>query len=269
MIARPSAVDRFLRAFARTRWRGFIRLWSLCGRTADSALRAATSKGSVFELSPFSYIDAIVIREGYYEPEVTDAIVASLGDGVLWDVGANFGLHGITAKLLRPASRVVCFEPSFEMLGRLARNRALNGLDVEVVGVALSNRTGFQTLFLGPAGNPGMSTLSPWSGGSYAGARLVAVARGDDLAADGLVPAPTVLKLDVEGHELAVLEGLPRILSSPSLKAVVFEDAGEKDTPVKALLRGAGFAFQLLSRRPGSRHGLENFAAMRSAGARP
>ena len=34
--------------------------------------------------------------------EVVDAIVSSLGDGVLWDIGANFGLHGLTAKFLRP-----------------------------------------------------------------------------------------------------------------------------------------------------------------------
>lgn len=222
----------------------------------------------MFELSPFSYIDAIVIREGYYEPEVIDAIVSVLGDGVLWDVGANFGLHGITAKLTRPASRVVCFEPSPEMLGRLWINRSLNGLDVDVVGVALSNRTGFQALRLGPPGNPGMSTLSPWSGTTYAGSCLVAVARGDDLAADRLVPAPTVIKLDVEGHELPVLQGLPIILGAPSLRAVVFEDSGDRETPVKALLSRAGFAFQLLERRQGSRHGLENFAALRPAGAR-
>lgn len=218
-------------------------------------------------MSPFSYIDAIVIREGSYEPEVTDAIVSSLGEGVLWDVGANFGLHGITAKLLRPASRVVCFEPSPEMLGRLFRNRALNGLDIEIVGAALSNRAGFQALSLGPPGNPGMSTLSPWTGSTYSGTLVVAVARGDDLAAGGLVPAPTVIKLDVEGHELPALEGMARILSSPSLKAVVFEDAGDQETPVKALLRGAGFACELLDRSQGSRHALENFAARRPTGA--
>jgi FkbM family methyltransferase len=249
------------------RWRGFHRLWKLSGRDMHTTLRATTSRGTVFELSPFSYIDSIVLREGYYESEVADAIVSSLGDGVLWDIGANFGLHGLTAKLLRPAARVVCFEPSIEMLGRLWRNRALNALDVDVVNAALSNRTGFQTLFLGPPGNPGMSTLSPWSEATYAGRCLVAVSRGDDLVAQGLVPAPTVIKLDVEGHELAALEGLTNILHSPSLVAVVFEDSRDEDTAVKALLRQAGFRCDSLNRHEGSKHALENFVAHRPTGA--
>jgi FkbM family methyltransferase len=256
-------LDRFFRAYARMRWRGFIRLWRLSGRGFGTTLRATTSKGTVFELSPFSYIDAIVLREGYYEPEVVDAIVSGLGDGVLWDVGANFGLHGLTAKFLRPAARVVCFEPSVEMFDRLQRNRALNALDVDVVNVALSNHTGTQTIFLGPPGNPGMSTLSPWSEAAYAGTSLVAVSRGDDLVAQGIVPAPTVIKLDVEGHELPALEGLTNILRSPSLGAVVFEDSPAGDTAVKAFLREAGFTCESLPRCRSSEHGLENFVAHR------
>jgi len=223
-----------------------------------------TSKGTVFELSPFSYIDAIVLREGYYESEVVDAIVSSLGDGVLWDIGANFGLHGLTAKFLRPAARVVCFEPSAEMLGRLRRNRALNDLDVEIFNVALSNRTGFQELFLGPPGNPGMSTLSPWSGAAYAGTSLVPVSRGDDLVKQGLAPSPTVMKLDVEGHELSALEGLATVLHLPSLRVVVFEDSRDGDTAVRAFLREAGFTCESLDRRESSKHALENFVARRA-----
>ena len=49
----------------------------------------------------------------YYQREVLDAILASLrDDGVLWDVGANVGLHVITAKRLRPQETVVAFEPA-------------------------------------------------------------------------------------------------------------------------------------------------------------
>jgi FkbM family methyltransferase len=264
MMKKPSLVDRFFRSYGKTRLRGFIQLWRLSGRGSYTTLRAKTSKGTVFELSPFSYIDAIVLQEGYYESEVVDAIVSSLGDGVLWDVGANFGLHGLTAKFLRPSARVVCFEPSVEMVGRLLRNRALNALDVDVVNVALSNRSGFLRLFLGPPGNPGMSTLSPVSEATYAGTSIVAISRGDDLVAQGLVPAPTVIKLDVEGHELLVLEGLFKVLHSPSLKALVIEDSPADDTPVKALLSEAGFTCESLSRRENSEHRLANFVARRN-----
>jgi len=259
----PGMVDRLLRAYLRVGLRGFIRLWRLSGHDSQGTLRAATSFGTVFELSPFGYIDGIVLREGYYESEVIVAISSSLGSGVLWDIGANFGLHGLTAKYLRPHARVVCFEPSEAMLARLRRNCALNRLEVDILGIALSDRTGYQTLHIGPPGNPGMSTLSPWSAGSYAGECAVATACGDELVSQGTAPAPNVIKLDVEGHELSVLKGLARTLRQDSLHTVIFEDSLGPDTPVKEILRQSGFACELLGRAERSQHGLENFVARR------
>ena len=106
VATKPSLTDRFFRAYAKTRLRGFIRLWRISGRDFHDTLRVTTSKRSVFDLSPWSYIDAIILREGYYESEVLDAITSELGSGILWDVGAHFGLHGITAKNMLPASHV-------------------------------------------------------------------------------------------------------------------------------------------------------------------
>lgn len=265
VATKPSLTDRFFRAYAKTRLRGFIRLWRISGRDFHDTLRVTTSKRSVFDLSPWSYIDAIILREGYYESEVLDAITSELGSGILWDVGAHFGLHGITAKNMLPASHVVCFEPSIEMLGRLSRNRTLNQAEVDIVSLALSNRDGFQTFYVGPPGNPGMSTLSPWSEVSYERNYVVASARGDDLVAKGVMPSPTVIKLDVEGHEFQALEGMAGILRSQTLKVVVFEDSRAEDTPAKALLNAAGFSCSPLSRREASNHGLDNFVARRGS----
>jgi FkbM family methyltransferase len=232
-------------------------------------LRVTTRYGAILDLSPHSYIDGIVIREGYYESEVLEALVANLsGGGVLWDIGANFGLHGLTAKKLAPSTEVVCFEPAFEVLGRLWRNRALNGLEVQVVAAALSDHTGFQTLYLGPAGNSGMSTLSPWSEADYSGKIEIATICGDDAIACGRLPSPTVIKLDVEGHELPVLQGMANALRAPGMRAVVFEDGVSEDTPVKALLKASGFIVSRLKRREATAHGLDNFLAERPAGFR-
>jgi FkbM family methyltransferase len=151
------------------------------------------------------------------------------------------------------------------MISRLQANRELNHLEVEIVGLALSNRSGFQTFHLGPPGNPGMSTLSPWSAATYHGICVVATARGDDLVSGGLVPPPTVIKIDVEGHELPALEGLTNTLRRPSLNAVIFEDSGDAKTPVKMLLEDAGFTCERLNRLEHSHHGLENFVARRKA----
>jgi len=84
-------------------------------------LRQRSLHGLIFELQPHEYIDAIVLREGYYEPEVIDALRPFLRPGaVFWDVGANIGLHTVTAACLAPGSQVVAFEPNPAVFARLA-----------------------------------------------------------------------------------------------------------------------------------------------------
>jgi hypothetical protein len=111
-----------------------------------------------------------------------------------------------------------------------------------------------------------MSTLSPWSEAQYSGKLTVAVATGDDLVAQGVIPVPTVMKIDVEGHEHQVLEGMKRILSSVTLRTVVFEDSPDDGTRTKALLREAGFRYESLARQESSGHRLVNFVARRRTG---
>ena len=123
--------DRMLAAWRR-HGRGFARSWGLLQKlNGHATLRCRTRYGSVFELEPFSYIDSFIITHGYYEAEVLEALLPWLGEGrPLWDIGANFGLHGITAKRLVPAAEVCCFEPAAPVLARLLRHRALNRADV-------------------------------------------------------------------------------------------------------------------------------------------
>jgi len=228
----------------------------------QSTILARTAYNNLFALHPFAYIDQTVIRSGYYESEVLAALRPRLGPAaVLWDIGANFGLHGITAKILSPETAVVCFEPAPAIHARTVHNAALNQADIRLVSLALSERAGYAPLHLAPPGNSGMTTLSPWSGGTYTGTVLVATARGDDLIAAGVLPAPTLIKIDVEGHELAALAGLASALAAPACRTVVFEDSFGANSPVKNLLRSVGFAISPLGRLEPTAHTLGNFTA--------
>jgi FkbM family methyltransferase len=261
-LVRQGARDRLLSAYARRGWRGFDRLLTLAGHRRGDRIRARTRYGGWFDLDPWSWLERIALREGYYESEVLEALVAGLSPGdVIWDVGANIGLHAVSARLAAPHARVVAFEPSPSTLGLLWRHAALNGGGVDVLSLALSDRPGLATLHIATAGNTGMTTLSPQPGGEYAARAIVATSRGDDLVSAGQVPAPTVVKLDVEGHEARVLDGMAATLASAACRRVVFEDAPGEATPVKDRLRAAGFAVAPLGRREHSAAAVENFVA--------
>jgi FkbM family methyltransferase len=234
------------------------------------SLRVRTRYGSQFFVTPWDSVDAHVIAEGFYESEVIEAVRPDLTAGaVLWVVGANFGLHALTAKWLAPDIAVVAFEPSPAMAARLLENSELNGLAVNLQAYALAAGTGVQTFYANTSGNPGMSTLHPAPEGEYDQQFAVATVPAADVIERGLAPAPDVMIIDAEGAEAQILRGFGAHLANPRLHRIVFEAPNEflttrEPAELDGLLRGAGFSLTRLERREATGHALSNFVALRS-----
>lgn len=229
------------------RFRGMGRVRSsLRGAHPTTLIRRRSVDGLLFGLDPESFMDRFVIDAGYWEREVLDAILECLyDDGVLWDIGTNLGLHAVTAKHFRPKAKVIAFEPSPFTAARAKMNAEMNKLDVEVCSVALGSQPGYSQLSVKLASNSGLSSLSPWPHTSYDGTILCRVERGDILVSSGAISSPTVIKIDVEGFEMQVLEGMTEILKSPRLKAVIFE-SHDGDLSVGHLLEEKGMRIRRL-----------------------
>ncbi len=262
----PTLTDDLCAAYARTGWRGFLTLRRLLGK---DIIRTRTAYGAVFGLQPGDYIDGVVLREGFYESEVFEALRPGFAPGVVfWDIGANFGLQSVSAAMAEPALHVHCFEPSPAMLARLQAHAELNGARLRCWPVALGETDGPGTLHINASGNPGMTTLVPQVGARFDTTQPVIIARAETLIRTGVVPAPTLIKLDVEGGESAVLAGFGDLLHAPGLRAVVFETRVDLLTdpsrcPAARRLLSAGFVFTALGRREDSAHLLSNFLATR------
>lgn len=265
-----ASADGFWTTWRRLRWRGFHRTWTALHRAGDK-VSVTTRYGSIFALDPLAYIDGLVIEEGFYESEVLAELLPALQPrgAVLWDIGANFGLHAVTAARLARDATVVAFEPNPGEHARLLLHRQWNAPHLITSSLALSDAEGVLPLHLGPPGNSGLSALAPWFHDRSSGTVLVAVARGDDLIARGTLPAPTAIKLDVEGQEAAVLRGLTHALASAACRLVVFEDEPRADSAAKRLLQSAGFAIRPLQRQERSQHSLVNFAAHKAPATAP
>lgn len=131
---------------------------------------------------------------------------------VVWDIGGNMGLFAFPAALRARDGHVYVFEPDAELAANLLRSlrRPRNrGLPMTVMPFALSDRDGiarFQISAYGRAMNR-LEGVGRWHDRYFAAAetRDVATFRLDVVAR--FCRPPDIVKIDVEGAEMMVLEG--------------------------------------------------------------
>jgi FkbM family methyltransferase len=176
--------------------------------------KCRTSEG-VFEayISPSSSLKFLDLRtslvDQVHQRFISDWVEA---DAVVWDVGSNLGLFALPAALKSTRGRVYAFEPDVDLASNLLRSLRLNrnkDLDVSVLCVAVSNVDGtgaFQISKFSRAMNK-LQAVGKWHDFQLVAAELrsVVTMRIDTLSKT--LSPPTVLKIDVEGAEMEVLEG--------------------------------------------------------------
>jgi FkbM family methyltransferase len=149
---------------------------------------------------------------------------------VVWDVGAHHGF--VTLCAARRAAAVHAFEPSAMNRSLLERHVGWNRLsNVTVHPVALQDRDGEATF-----GGSGTSKMFAIGGGS----EIVQVRTAATLVEQRGSPAPTFLKMDVEGTEADALAGAMPVLP-PRARLVIALHGREQDERCSAILDGAGF----------------------------
>lgn len=147
---------------------------------------------------------------------------------VFFDVGANIGLTSICAVPAKYRARmaVYAFEPEPQNLSALSNNVQLNDLaeSVQPVGLAVTSHDGNVSFEV--HGETGTGThrikTSINSGGTVGEVLSVPAAALDSFCA-GLGQVPTVIKIDVEGAECAVLDGMTGLLANKVLQHIFIE----------------------------------------------
>ena len=148
---------------------------------------------------------------------------------VVWDIGANLGLFGFAAA--HRASQVLLLEPD-PWLAKLLRKSAAHYSNVSVIQAAVADRCGVGTLHIAERARA-TNFLTGEGNTQTGGARRqeeVELVTLDSLPG----PAPDVVKIDVEGAELAVLRGAARILAS-ARPIVICEVSGHRHSVTEAL----------------------------------
>lgn len=136
-------------------------------------------------------------------------------DDLFLDIGANIGSYTILASGVRGA-RVWAFEPDPETVVVLKRNVALNGLTGRVVvhECALGDREG-EAAF-----TRGLDTVNRVAADGETDVRMVRIRTLGSLIGDA---RPSMMKMDVEGHEQPVVRGAETLFQGSDLKVIALE----------------------------------------------
>lgn len=198
------------------------------------------------------------IATGWLETSVQEAIVRHLGPGdVLYDIGANLGFFSLLgARIVGPQGQVYAFEPAPDNAGAIRHHAELNhlaNLSVREQAVAASSGQGRLQLVQ----DRSWSKLEGY--GEHPGTERVIDVELVTID-DADLPPPTLVKIDVEGAELKVLQGMRATLERHR-PAVICEVHGTHQD-FAAFMREHGYRVinlegpRLIEEDPDSEHAL-------------
>ena len=172
------------------------------------------------------------LRAGY-ESEVLDFIDSLSSRSILYDLGASIGHFALYA-----ASRgvtTIAFEPDPANFGALEANiRANHFKNMTIAAIAISDRNDDAMVLRSDSSKPRVGDHhkvlegDTFSGYDDIGLQLDRAVNVRAMSLDSAIeilklPAPTALKVDIDGSELAFVRGAERTLRDDRLKSVLIE----------------------------------------------
>ncbi len=173
------------------------------------------------------------MAKGEYDDFIFNAIDQqgiTLSDSTIWDVGAHIGYHTLAfSKLAGKGGKVCAFEPNPYNVERLKKNLDSNPLyskNVDIHEFALSDTDELHEFMLNSNVDNTKSSGSYLDYGSRPSDRYskevykdflkiqVQVFKPDTLISQYNIPAPKLIKLDIEGAEVRFIKGAFQLIDS-------------------------------------------------------
>lgn len=224
-ILNATAGDKAARAFAK----GVLHiLYGILGTSGDALVRAwevriprSVCEGKLVEVTRHGIQRTLDLNDntqrvmyftGWYERQFTEWLLRELQKGnVYLDIGAHVGMHALTAARRLSelgGGKVIAIEAtpdSAEKIRQAAKANSLN--NVEVVQVGLGDHEGVLKLYTDDRFPPNDAAVrSQFNTGQLV--CEVRLARLDDIAESIGLTKADIVKLDIEGGEVAALKGM-------------------------------------------------------------
>jgi FkbM family methyltransferase len=227
--------------------------WQLWKRLIRLPIVVATDNGFRVIAYPESDVSAAFIY--YRVPDMRDIqfLRSQLNGGVLIDVGANIG--SVSLLVADRIENAILFEPNPVAAARARENVALSQLSFEVHELAVSDVQGTVEFEDAGGASPcnrtvvGFETKIP----TYTVSRITL----DEFLNDRSITCEiAAIKIDVEGHENAVIRGMKHLLHDKRVRLVMFEYLQRTNlSEALAVFQAAGYTiFELTGDGPAEIH---------------
>jgi FkbM family methyltransferase len=164
------------------------------------------------DVSAFYWLNYL-LGDDFEEEGLLAAVAARMQPNeVVWDVGANCGLFSYRLAKETNAKAILFFEPN-PLMFKLAQSAAAPFKKIQGFGWALSQTSGKALLTI-PEGGSTTGTLEPKRTDRSGNATEIECKTGDELVLTHVLAPPHIIKIDTEGHEMAVLKGLQSIIQN-------------------------------------------------------
>lgn len=210
-----------------------------------NALRGPASvvrrRRCLWVLDKTNWIDARLLAHKPFENRQIDRFLTAVQrdtPDVFLDIGANFGLYAILAAVRGEVADVHAFEPVRRNYHQLCAGVFANRIDARVTPhrLALSDQSGEAVLKVAPRSS-GVSRIAAAGDtvhdGHFTAEERAPMARLDDVVS--FSGRNIMVKLDVEGHELAVLRGMQALLAGNAVRLQIEGFGAAVDALIGAL----------------------------------
>ena len=164
----------------------------------------------------------------------------------IWDIGANVGHYTeLFSHRVGDTGKVIAFEPSPTNFTRLSEKcSSLSNVSLFQVGIGATD-----SMLKFIQGGDSLGATSRFVDEKSDG-ESISIRSAESLLEHATAPWPNVVKIDVEGFELDVLNGFGRLLENKDLRAIgvemhfgILQERGQADAParIEKLLAKSGF----------------------------
>ena len=196
-----------------------------------------------------------LLINGVYENDIVQFLKREIPDGaVFFDIGANIGSIGLPVVKQKQNIKYFGFEASPNVFAYLQKNFTQNNIRHFALHNKLVHKDDGETMKFYQSDLYGKSSLSPTYSNEAVEIESLSI---DKYCADNNIPCIDWMKVDVQGFELFVFEGMKKMLQEKRVKNILFEfeawaerEAGLELGAAKKYIEETGYELLNLKGKP-------------------